>query len=432
MNIGSQSVVRTKDFMGFIDRPQSVWWRKLMFQIHLWVGILLALYVIAISVSGCVLIFGREITDDAPSIALQQASSRVALEEVAASARKLHPDYELNGFQNLSESRKALRVALEKEMGDPKHKVTLRRVIYFDPHDGHVITDRDDDFKKNHPVYAWLQDLHINLLAGRTGLKVNAACGGGLLLLCITGIIIWWLGFRVWKQALWIRWKSNWKRINFDSHRAIGFWALAMICIWATTGLYFGYPQPVRKALKMVLPFDKGHKQPKTEWKPGDPVLPISDLYRRAHATLPTEQISAMYLPDDPGDSVFFSIIPSRTPRYLHYEALMLHPSTGAVVHLHDGWKDARGGDISLGVMFMLHFASVESLFLRSIIALFGITPAVLTVTGILMYWNRSLGKKWKRLKGLGHKDGRKKPVISEVPVDVPQYTNKLWSGSGR
>ncbi len=418
--------------MGFVDRPQSVWWRKLMFQVHLWIGILLALYVIAISVSGCVLIFGREITDDAPSVALREGVPRVELERFAVEVKKLHPDYDLNGFQNLAAEGKALRVTLEKETGDPKHKTTQRRVVYFDPYDGRMIADRDDDFKKIHPVYAWLQDLHINLLAGRTGLKVNAACGGGLLLLCITGIILWWPGFRTWKQALWVRWKSGWKRINFDSHRAIGFWALAMISMWALTGLYFGYPQPVRKALKMVLPFDKGHKQPKTQWKPGDPVLPISDLYHRAQATLPTEQISAMYLPDDPGDSVFFAIIPSRTPRYLHYEALMLHPATGDVVHLHDGWKDARAGDISLSVMFMLHFASVESLFLRSIIAVFGITPAILTITGILMYWNRSLSKKWKRLKGADKRDRRKKPVISGATLEVPQYTKRMWSGSGR
>lgn len=418
--------------MGFIDRPQSIWWRKLMFQVHLWVGILLALYVIAISISGCILIFGREITDDAPFIAVRKDAPHVQLEALANSVRKLHPDYAVTGFQNLAEEGKALGVTLEKETGDPKHKVTLHRAVYLDPYDGRMIVDQDNDFRKNHPIYRWILDLHINLLAGRTGLKVNATCAGGLLLLCITGIVLWWPGIRAWKQALWVRWKSGWKRINFDSHRALGFWALLMISMWAFTGLYFGYAAPIRKAVGLVLPLYKGHKQPKTNWKPGDPVLPLTELYHRAQSTVPTEKINSMSIPDDPGDSVFFSIIPSRTPRYLHYEALMLHPSTGQVVHWHDSWGDDKSGDVLFGVMFMLHFASFESLLLRSVIALFGISPAILTITGIMMYWNRSLSKKWRHLKAIGGRSRRAKPVVSSVPVAVSQYTNKTWSGSGR
>ena len=204
-----------------------------------------------------------------------------------------------------------------------------------------------------------------------------------------------------------------------------------MISMWAITGVYFGYAPPIRKALSLVLPLYKGHKQPKTQWKPGDPVLPLSELYHRAQEAVPTEQISAMSLPDDPGDSVFFSIIPSRTPRYLHYEALMLHPSTGEVVHWHDSWADDKSGDVLIGVMFMMHFASFENLFLRSVIAIFGITPAILAITGVLMYWNRSLSKKWRRLKTLGDRKRRRKPDPPGVPVTVSQYTDTTWSKSG-
>ena len=42
-------------------RPQTVWARKALFQIHLWSGIAVGLYLLVISVSGSVLVFRIEL-----------------------------------------------------------------------------------------------------------------------------------------------------------------------------------------------------------------------------------------------------------------------------------------------------------------------------------------------------------------------------------
>lgn len=47
--------------MGFVDKPQKLWWRKLLFQVHLWTGIGLGLYIFVISVTGAALVFREEI-----------------------------------------------------------------------------------------------------------------------------------------------------------------------------------------------------------------------------------------------------------------------------------------------------------------------------------------------------------------------------------
>ncbi len=47
--------------MGFIDKPQQLWWRKAIFQIHLWVGIVLCLYLVVIALTGSMLVFREEI-----------------------------------------------------------------------------------------------------------------------------------------------------------------------------------------------------------------------------------------------------------------------------------------------------------------------------------------------------------------------------------
>ena len=42
-----------------LRQPQSLWIRKAMFQIHLWTGIGLGLYVVVVSLTGSVLVFRR-------------------------------------------------------------------------------------------------------------------------------------------------------------------------------------------------------------------------------------------------------------------------------------------------------------------------------------------------------------------------------------
>ena len=46
----------------WLRHPQSVWLRKALFQVHLWTGIALALYILIMSLTGTVLIYRRELS----------------------------------------------------------------------------------------------------------------------------------------------------------------------------------------------------------------------------------------------------------------------------------------------------------------------------------------------------------------------------------
>jgi uncharacterized iron-regulated membrane protein len=45
----------------FAKHPHSLWLRRALFQIHLWLGIGIGLYVLIISVSGSLIVFRREL-----------------------------------------------------------------------------------------------------------------------------------------------------------------------------------------------------------------------------------------------------------------------------------------------------------------------------------------------------------------------------------
>ena len=46
---------------GIVTRPQSVWLRRALFQVHLWIGLATGLYIFIISLSGSLIVFRREL-----------------------------------------------------------------------------------------------------------------------------------------------------------------------------------------------------------------------------------------------------------------------------------------------------------------------------------------------------------------------------------
>jgi uncharacterized iron-regulated membrane protein len=84
---------------------------------------------------------------------------------------------------------------------------------------------------------------HETLLAGSLGHVLNGMGACCLLLLCVTGAVIWWPGRAHWRRSLTVDWKARYPRIMWDVHSALGFWFLAFVAMWGVSGLYLAMPQ---------------------------------------------------------------------------------------------------------------------------------------------------------------------------------------------
>ncbi|PCI34504.1 MAG: hypothetical protein COB54_01625 [Alphaproteobacteria bacterium] len=81
-----------------------------------------------------------------------------------------------------------------------------------------------------------LSDLHIHLLAGKTGEKVLGFLGLGLLFLCLSGLVIWFPGRRGFRVRSSLPKKVS--RGSFlASHRSAGVLSCLMILLLTTTGV---------------------------------------------------------------------------------------------------------------------------------------------------------------------------------------------------
>jgi uncharacterized iron-regulated membrane protein len=81
-------------------------------------------------------------------------------------------------------------------------------------------------------VVEWLVDLHGNLLLGGFGRVVNGIGAACMIVLCVTGAVLWWPGITHWRRSLTVNWKSSFARRNWEIHNALGFWFFLFVCLW--------------------------------------------------------------------------------------------------------------------------------------------------------------------------------------------------------
>ena len=111
----------------WLHRPQSVWLRKAMFQIHLWTGIGLGLYVVLISVSGSAIVFRNEVYNDGakPKMVAVQGQ-RLTQDQTQGQAESDYPGY---GITYLFESKRpdqATEIWLEKRGSKHPARCSIR------------------------------------------------------------------------------------------------------------------------------------------------------------------------------------------------------------------------------------------------------------------------------------------------------------------
>ena len=228
-------------------RPQIVWLRKALFQVHLWTGIGLGLYILLMSVTGSALIFRRDLTRSLarePRVAVGPGA-RMTEDELKQVAKRAYPEYEATRVSLRKNPDQAAEIFLERR------DKQLRRL--FNPYTG---ADLGDSIRPAFLFVLWLADLHDNLLAAKTGRLINAAGGIFTVLLALTGAVIWWPGIGTWRRSLSFRWKSSPKGYNWTLHSALGFWSLAFFFMWAITGIYLSIPTKFNAVVDFLEPLN--------------------------------------------------------------------------------------------------------------------------------------------------------------------------------
>ncbi len=221
--------VRMTPWQRWVQRPQSLWVRKIFFQIHLWVGISVGLYVAVISISGSAIVYSPKIHRTV--VVANAGRPRMRLEELEQSVRRAYPTFEVVSIAEPQKADQPDIVVLEGR------KTRVARL--FDPYTGADLGDPRSGLDR---VLRWLADLHDNLLWGLTGRTLNGVGAFLVVLLSCTGTIIWWPGIKNWQRSITINRRARFARFNWDLHSAVGFWCSLLVLTWGISGICLCFP----------------------------------------------------------------------------------------------------------------------------------------------------------------------------------------------
>jgi uncharacterized iron-regulated membrane protein len=218
----------------WLKAPATLAFRRFLFQVHLWLGIGLGLYVLMISVTGSAIVMRTQISrwflhDQATNVANLPELTGAALEQRVV---EVYADDVVKRVSPPSRPGRAAYIVLERD------GVEVTR--FFDQYQG---KDLGSTYPWQVQVVEKLVDLHDNLLMDREGRRLNGWGGILFMVMVVSGLVLWWQGSRRWKQGLVIT-KESPRTFMWQLHNFFGFWSLILMVAWGLTAIYFAWSAP--------------------------------------------------------------------------------------------------------------------------------------------------------------------------------------------
>jgi uncharacterized iron-regulated membrane protein len=217
----------------WLRQLELVRWRRVVVQLHLWIGLALGLYIVVLSVSGSLSVLRPDVHRWFVPRSVPMEGTRLTGDALQDAVRRTYPLYEVTNVFERRRPDTPVMVTLELD------GATVERL--FDPY---AARDLGLTYPPITEAIEWVVDLHDNLLAGTTGRAVNGVGALLFLLLAITGAIVWWPGVSRVGHSLVPGKPAKSARFARRLHNALGIWILALVLIWAVTAVYFSFPDP--------------------------------------------------------------------------------------------------------------------------------------------------------------------------------------------
>lgn len=353
-----------------------------MRRVHLVLGLAIGLILSVSGLTGSALVFRNEIDVLLHSelLRVDAGSERVTLDAVLAAVRKTYPAEPPTRIQMPGRLIQTYEITLAG--ADPLQ-------VYVDPYRGTVLGAR----RESETLPNLLFEIHHTLLAGETGEMVLGVTALLLLLLVLTGLVVWWpgihQGMRTIIRAVIVRRSGNRRTFTFELHRALGFWTTAFLTMVSITGASLVFHERFMAGLDRITgsPARPGPPAVATVGT-GETAPSIQELVQRGDDAIASGRVTYVILP---ASALAPLTVRKKTEEELHPSGrnfIYVDPGTGAVLAAEEA-ATAPVGTRAYNVLYPIHIGRWGGTFSRVLHVLLGLTPLILLVSGALQWWNR-------------------------------------------
>jgi uncharacterized iron-regulated membrane protein len=325
--------------------------RRRVLTLHLYAGLVAAAYVLLIALTGALLVFRIDMQRALyPHLFAAGTGPTLDAATVLERLPEQVPGWRVSGVEAPSTVRPPYLAYVVNE-----HAF---RTLLLDPATGRVRGELPQE-----SIIATLQALHFNLLSGRAGRRINGAGAVLLLVLWLTGLVLWWRAHAA----------SGVRRV----HARVGIWTGGVLALWAITGLHFVLPRAGAAPAPLSSPRSMRGAEP--SWRE------LIDAARRgapgqhvARVVLPATERAAflvMFSPHAPHSPAGTSLTSVYVDRYTGARLAAGSPSSAATLvtwlaPLHVGNFGGRPVQVAWGAL--------------------ALAPPLLAGTGVVMWWRRA------------------------------------------
>ena len=384
--------------MNKIKDPQSatVWAkaRKLFNDIHLWLGIGAGLILFVVCLTGTILAFAEEIKQalnpELYKVEVPEGGKKLSLEQISEKVSEQLPEggqiFHIYIPNDANAAYKINYRPLEGGRGDN---------YLINPYTAEILGNAkakgDAFFMTMFRLHRWL------LLDTEVGRPIVGVATIIFFFIIISGWIIWFpKKVKNWRQGLKIKWNANWKRINFDLHSTLGFYASIFLLLMTLTGLKWSFKWYL-DGVKAIFASPQTEKVTyEYEIKEGEQPVSYASLLNEIDKRLPYTGEYRVYV-QNKADVPFVDIHKYETGFFASNgnDRIKLNRFTGEIVEL-DDFSEKPLGDKIVASLYPIHVGSFYGMFTRILYFIACAIATTLPVTGTII-WINKLRKKRKR-----------------------------------
>jgi uncharacterized iron-regulated membrane protein len=358
--------------------------RKLSLILHRYVGILVGLVIAIVGITGSLLVFEEELDRVFQPYQIVPQSHILSQQLLVDTAQKIYPDLQVHRITMPSSPDRAYTVM----MVDTNDKFTD---VFLDPYNGKVLGSKP----WQQTLGGWLIDIHVYLFSGDFGGQIVGIAGVSLLVIGITGIILW-TGWRKLKIGFQLRWKSQWQILNYDLHNVGGIVSALLLILIAVTGAAMIYWTPLEAGLRWLTQISPPPKVASTVL-PGKPSMNVDALLNIAQERFPTAEPYKFYPPKKPDETFKVWLRLLGESEFTQDLNLEFDRYTGTLLKQDDA-RQYNIVDRILKAQYTFHVGHYGGIITKIIYFLVGVAPLGLFITGGVIWWSRTYAAKSRRV----------------------------------
>ena len=359
--------------------------KKVLYNIHLWLGLVTGAVVFFVSTSAALYLFEPEISQLLEQGVYQRAEK--------SGGRTIHTPQEIEqAIRSTHKGEITYANAAVYAAGDwctiawvrgDKHDYTA---YIIDPYTNNV----ERTVKSSKSFWTLIKMIHVSLLLPKYGREVVGISTLLFFIVLITGIYLWRPKTKkAAKAALTIKTNASLKRINYDLHRTLGFYATLPLIFIALTGLIFAFQWMDKGAYSFIS--DTPHPERVTAEVHALERMTFNDPFEAFEAIKATQPPLYQYtitLPNKRSANYQYAFFPERLKGLNNFDTYVVEAKDGKLVS-YELWSQLSTKQKLKRAEYNIHVGAIGGIYTKVIAFIACLIAASLPITGFFMWRNK-------------------------------------------